>query len=109
MWKCEAIVLASRIALCSKAATATAGGFLAGRGNQLPLGRTRELSGTQRGVQRAQITHCTYKSRGARAMPNTRAKTPEIALFPLPTWSPSSLRYAFQLMSVVLLEIYSVN
>lgn len=75
MWKCEAIVLASRIALCSKAATATAGGFLAGRGNQLPLGRSRELSGTQRGVQRAQITHCTYKSRGARAMPNTRAKT----------------------------------
>lgn len=48
MWKCEAIVLASRIALCSKAATATAGGVLAGRGNQLPLGRPRELSGTQR-------------------------------------------------------------
>lgn len=48
MWKCEAIVLASRIALCSKAATATAGGIFAGRGNQLPLGRPRELSGTQR-------------------------------------------------------------
>lgn len=90
MWKCEAIVLASRIALCSKAATATAGGFLAGRGNQLPLGRSRELSGTQRGVQRAQITHCTYKSRGARAMPNTRAKTPEIALV-LPYPSPPGI------------------
>lgn len=88
MWKCEAIVLASRIALCSKAATATAGGFLAGRGNQLPLGRSRELSGTQRGVQRAQITHCTYESRGARAMPNTRAKTPEIALLPCPPGTP---------------------
>lgn len=39
MWKCEAIVLASRIALCSLSDTdADAAAAAAGRGNQLPLG-----------------------------------------------------------------------